>query len=534
MRDLPAAIRESDPQPVADGGAGLPIGAGAAPADPAAMARLFERARAAQARWAGLAPRARARYLLRMADVLVASADALARSISAATGKTPVDALATEVLPCTLACRWYAAQGPRLLRARRVPPPTWLLRNKWSTIERRPLGVVGIVSPWNYPVAIPFVETAAALLAGNGVLLKGASATPLTGRAIAGIAAEAGLPEGLLQVVEGPGERVAADFFAHGIDKLFFTGSVAAGRSLVERSAATLTPLVLELGGNDAMVVLDDADLERAANGGVWAGYQNAGQSCGAVERIYVHSRVRERLLDLLAERTRALTHGSDGERAGDIGAMTTPAQLATVERQVAEAVAAGARVLARSRPLGERGGLYYPATLVVDTTPGMELIAQETFGPVLAVMSFEGDDEAVALANSTPYALTASLWSRDARRARRLARRLEAGVVTINDHLYTHGIPSLPWGGWKGSGFGRSHGAEGLLEMTQVQVVDRELLPLPRNLWWYPGDAATYEALLALQGLIHPSSAGAWVRDLARALPVMARKMLTRWQPPR
>jgi succinate-semialdehyde dehydrogenase/glutarate-semialdehyde dehydrogenase len=331
----------------------------------------------------------------------------------------------------------------------------------------------------------------------------------------------------------GSGGRVSQAFFEQGINKLFFTGSVPTGKTIMAAAAKTLTPVSLELGGKDPMIVLSDADLERAANGAAWAGYQNAGQSCGGVERIYVHESVYQPFVDLLATKTRALRHGADRAFDVDMGAMTTEEQLKTVEKHVNAALAAGARIVAQSRPVrSDEKGYFYPATLMTGVDHSMDLMREETFGPVLPVMKFSTIEEALALANDSTMALTSSIWTRDIGAGRQLAQRLESGVTTINDHLYTHGQSETPWGGWKESGVGRTHSALGLEEMTQAKVVNWDIIPSKRNLWWFPFDKETYDAMLAALRVNFPQSVGGWMRDVTLLSRVMMKKMFTSWKP--
>lgn len=496
------------------------------------IGEMIAHARTAQAIWAKRSFKERARALRRMRDYIVAHADELAQIVSKSNGKTLVDALATEVLPCTLACDWYARHAEKTLKEKKLPIDSILFFNKRTVLQRRPVGVVGIISPWNYPLSIPFGEVVMGLMAGNAIMLKVAAATPLVGQAIDRILDAGSLPRGLFQQVVGSGGEVSKAFLENGIDKIFFTGSVDVGKQLMEQAAKTLTPLSLELGGNDPMLVFEDADLERAANGAAWAGYQNAGQSCGGVERVYVHDSVYNEFVELLARKTRALRHGVGQGFDVDMGSMTTRGQLNTVRRQVDEALAKGAKIVAQSQPVGPQDGYFYPATLMVDTTPDMTLVRDETFGPVIPVMRFSTEEEAIRLANDSHLALTSSIWTRDLERGKRIAAQLESGVTTINDHLYTHGLSEMPWGGWKHSGLGRTHGHEGLLEMTHAKAINWDILPAKRNLWWYPFSQDTYEALVNAQRFAYPRDAKEFVSSAAKLAPYMIRKMFTAWKP--
>ena len=357
--------------------------------DLATLPGRFEKARQAQRIWAAKSFRERAVHIKRMRNYIRDNAEELARVVSESNGKTLVDALATEVLPCALACQWYGRNAEKVLAAKRRPGGSLLFANKRTEIRRLPLGVVGIISPWNYPLSIPFGEIIMGLMAGNAVLLKVAAATPAVGRAIEGIIEAGQLPDGLFQHIVGSGSAVATAFFENGVDKLFFTGSVNAGKVLMAQAAQTLTPLSLELGGNDPMIVLADADLERASNGAAWAGYQNAGQSCGGVERVYVEASVYDDFVELLAKKTRALRHGPGNDKSipVDIGSLTTAGQKRTVEQHLEDALAKGARIEAQSRPVGDvENGHFLPATLLTRVSDDMLVMREETFGPIIAV----------------------------------------------------------------------------------------------------------------------------------------------------
>lgn len=494
---------------------------------PGRIPAIFDQARAAQAVWAERSFAERRQHMKKMRDYIRDNADELARIVSESNGKTRMDALATEVLPCLMACDWYGKQAAGVLKPEYRGPSSLLWIGKRSEIRHEPLGVVGIVSPWNYPLSIPFGEVVMGLMAGNAIVLKVAAATPLVGKAIEDIVAAAELPDGLFHHIVGSGGQVSSAMFEHGIDKLFFTGSVRTGKQIMAQAAATLTPVSLELGGKDPMIVLDDADLERAANGAAWAGYQNAGQSCGGVERVYVHESVYPRFVELMAEKTQALRHGvPDDQCSVDIGSMTTAKQRQFVEGQLAEAVKDGAKIVAQSRAVSDQQGEFHPATLVTDVNHDMALMREETFGPVIPVMPFKTEDEVVALANDCTMALTASIWTRNTGRGKKLADRINGGVVAINDHLYTHGMSDLPWGGPKESGIGRTHGPEGLLEMTRPKVVNWDWLKAKRNLWWYPQDEASHNAIHNALHMVAPRSPFDFLRASARVVPAMLRKM--------
>lgn len=376
------------------------------------------------------------------------------------------------------------------------------------------------------------------LMAGNGVILKVATPTALIGTFIEECIAAGGLPDGLFRVVNVPGASVSKAMLAGGVDKIFFTGSVKVGKELMALAAETLTPLSLELGGKDPMIVCRDANIERAVNCALWAGFQNAGQSCGGVERVYVHSSIYDVFVAELVKKTNALRHGPDSDAFNvDMGSITTAGQLKTIQSQVEDAVKNGAIIAAQSRSVGDVSrGFFFPATVLTNVNHAMRIMKEENFGPVLPVMKFETIEEAIQLANDCTMALTSSVFSECSSTAHSVASQLESGVVTINDHLYSHGMSEAPWGGWKESGLGRTHGFLGLKEMSNVRCVNYELLPsswIPRNMWWFPFDKASYEGLLSGIRFLAPKSVGDFLSSALVLTRFAVGRMFTRWVVP-
>ena len=488
----------------------------------------IRRARAAQPAWAALPLAERERYLARIREYLVDNADAVSETIAKDVGKTRVEALATEVLTSALATDYYLKNARRFLRPRKVRGGSLLFLNKRSRIFRIPFGVIGIIAPWNYPLGIPMHEIVPALLAGNAVIFKTAPETQMVGRKIEEMIRAASLPADIFIHLNIPGAiigQILLEPDLH-VDKLFFTGSVPVGKTLMAKAAETLTPVSLELGGNDPMLVCPDANLERAVNGAMWAGLQNSGQSCGGVERIYVHRDVYEPFVRLLKQRVETLRQGPNTDHNVDIGAMCTERQIKTIQRQVEDALTKGATLLAQVKidPAHARAN-FYPVTVLTDVDHSMELMREETFGPVLGVMKVDDMERAIELANDSSLGLTGSVWSGNTRRAVALGRRIHAGVITINDHLLTHGMAETPWGGVKESGIGRSHGELGFDEMTQPQVVTTELLHFAkRNLFWHPYDAALYDGLKGALQLLHGHGFGERWRGLLRFAKLLPR----------
>lgn len=447
------------------------------------VASAYRRARAAAPAWAATPIRERCRVLARASRELARSGDHVAELLSRETGKPRFESFTTEIFPVADLLSFFASNAEEMLR-----PETFTLalyRNKRSRIELEPLGVVAIISPWNYPFSIPAGEVAMGLVAGNAVLLKPSELTPLIGLEIASLFERAGLPPDVLQVLTGDGATGAA-LVDQPVDKIAFTGSVATGRRIAEAAARKLTPVVLELGGKDAALVFSDADFERTVRGLVWGAFVNCGQTCASVERCYVEAPAFERYRDRIAETVAGLRVGP-GPDGIDVGPLSNERQLQIVESQVEDAVAHGARVLVGGRRREDLGGFFYEPTVLVDVDHSMRVMREETFGPVLPLMRFQDEEEAIRLANDSPYGLLASVWTSDRQRADRVARRLEAGSILINDAVYTHGAGETPWFGVKESGLGVTHSAHGLREFTRMRHVNWDRLPLSRNPWWYP-----------------------------------------------
>jgi succinate-semialdehyde dehydrogenase/glutarate-semialdehyde dehydrogenase len=482
-------------------------------------------ARVAQMAWQATPVKVRAKAILRVRDDIVDRADELSRIISQDNGKTRFDALAGEVFPAAAAASYYAKHASRFLRTVSLSAGNLALINKRSRVRKVPWGVVGVISPWNFPFSIPFSEVVMALLAGNAVVLKVASQTQMVSRALEACFLQAGLPEGLFTYVNVPGRLAGDAFLEGGINKIFFTGSVAVGKQLAAKAAETLTPLCLELGGNDPMLVCPDADLQRVAGGLVWAGFTNCGQCCAGVERVYVHRDVYPQFLDELRKRVSALRVGRDTDFHVDLGAMTTATQSDTVRRHIQDALNRGAKILVQSGFPTDGGGNFLPATVLTEVNHSMLVMREETFGPVVGVQCVADMEEAIRLANDSQYGLSASVWSRDRRAARRMAERIQAGVVMINDHLMSHGMAETPWGGFKESGIGRTHGAIGFAEMTQPQCIIDDLMPgVRKNLWWYPHGEGVYIGLRGLLDMLYARSLTRRLRGAMSALRAFPR----------
>jgi acyl-CoA reductase-like NAD-dependent aldehyde dehydrogenase len=483
-----------------------------------------ERARSAQTEWANSPIRQRAALLRKFQDVLQAQKREVAQLITREAGKPYVEALLTEVIVALDAARFCMSEVFRFLRPEAVPHANLLMKTKQGHLLREPHGVIGIIAPWNYPFSIPAAESFAALATGNAVVLKPSEFTPLVALKLQSLLEEAGLPKGVLQVVVGDGATGAALVDA-GVDKLIFTGSVTTGKRVAAAAAERLLPVVLELGGKDPMLVLQDADLEVASSAAVWAAFVNAGQTCLSVERCYVQERLYGQFLEACVTKAKKLKVGNGLEAGTDVGPMIHPRQLQVVEEHVSEAVRRGARLLAGGHRLPQIGENFYEPTILADVTHQMRIMREETFGPVLPVASFKDEAEAVQLANDSEFGLAASIWTRDRRRGEALARKIKAGTVMVNDAIACFGISEAPHGGVKSSGLGRTHGRQGLEEMVRIKYVDSDLMPSLPKVWWY-GYGADFSR--QIEGFTDFLFARSWAKRLAgglRSLGAFSRK---------
>jgi acyl-CoA reductase-like NAD-dependent aldehyde dehydrogenase len=434
------------------------------------VAELARKGRAAQPGWEALGFEGRGRVLLRAQKWLTDNADRVIETIVSETGKTWEDAQLAEVFYGANAFGFWAKHAEEYLADEKIKSASVMVKGKKLVLRHKPLGLIGVIGPWNYPLTNAFGDCIPALAAGNSAILKPSRTTPLTSLLMAEALRECGTPEHVFQVATGG--AATAEALIDEVDMIMFTGSTETGKKVMKRAAETLTPVALELGGKDPMIVLSDADLERAANHAAYYSMFNGGQTCISIERVYVEAPVYDEFVGKVTDKVKAIRQGrSTGPGTADVGAMTLASQVDVVDGHVQDAVAKGAKVLVGGHR-GEGDGHWYEPTVLVDVDHTMECMREETFGPTLPIMRVNDAEEAIRLANDSPYGLAASVFSKDLARGEAIARRIEAGAVCVNDALINYSALELPMGGAKASGLGSRHGAGGIRKYTQQQAI--------------------------------------------------------------
>ncbi|WP_211220055.1 succinic semialdehyde dehydrogenase [Smaragdicoccus niigatensis] len=456
----------------------------------------FARARRAQQDWKNTSFKQRKKILLRFHDLVLERQNEVLDIMQAESGKTRRDAF-MEVMDAAIVSRYYARTAESVLSPKRR---RGLIPGMTATTElRHPKGVVAVISPWNYPLSMAATDTIAALMAGNAVVQKPDTQTALTALWALELMREAGLPRDVWQIVIGRGSSIG-DSLMNNADYMMFTGSTASGREIASAASRRLIGASLELGGKNPMVVLDDADLDRAVEGAVAASFPSAGQLCVSVERMYVHEDIYDEFVPRFVKRVGEMRLGASYKFDMDMGSLTNASQLETVSSHVEDAVAKGAKVLAGGNPRPDLGPLFFEPTILEDVTPDMTLYRSETFGPVVSIYPFSADDTAVRLANDTEYGLNASVWTSNGARGRAIASRIHAGTVNVNEaYAAAWGSVDSPMGGMGDSGLGRRHGSEGILKYTEGQTIAYQRLHNinpPKSIPWQAWAKATTVAL--------------------------------------
>jgi succinate-semialdehyde dehydrogenase/glutarate-semialdehyde dehydrogenase len=449
------------------------------------LPEIVSRARVAQSGWAKLPIRDRCAKLRALRECIMASRNELADAVVRESGKPRVEALFADIFVALDSAEYWSRNAANALRTRRVPHHSTAAKAKRGYLAYDPLGVIAIISSWNYPLAIPLSQIIPALAAGNAVVGKTSDFTPQCGALIEKLFIDAGFPKDLVKIVQGSGE-VGQALIDASPDKVMFTGSVATGRRVAEACAQKLIPSVLELGGKDAMIVLADANLEVASSAAVWGSYTNCGQVCLSVERLFVEQAVAEKFIALCVEKTKKLRLGPGSDPSSDVGPLIRPQHVRRMIDLIDDAVSRGANVLCGGSARPELGPNFFEPTVITGVDSSMKLFQEETFGPILAIQVVRDAKEAIALANDSPFALAASIWTKNKTRGMALAAELRAGAVMVNDAISYFGIVEAPHGGCGASGWGRTHGEAGLLEMVQMKYIDVDRLPRREKPWWY------------------------------------------------
>jgi acyl-CoA reductase-like NAD-dependent aldehyde dehydrogenase len=463
--------------------------------------RAIEDARAAQARWAQKSFEDRSEILYRYRDLLIDHQEKMADLVTGETGKPRSEVYGNELFYLYDAIGFWAKHAVKYLKPENIRPH--LFKSKKVVSIYSPIGVVGVIGPWNFPLVLTIGDAVPALMAGNAVIIKPSELTPLSASFAAELAEKAGWPEKLLQVL--PGYGATAEALIDHADMILFTGSVETGKKVMRRAAERLIPVALELGGKDAMIVLKDADLDRAAGACVWGALMNSGQVCTSIERVYVEETVYQPFVDRVLERVRKLRQGPS-EAVVELGSMTSSAQLDKVAAQIHDAVDKGAKILHGGRKNPSLNGFYYEPTVLVDVDHRMSVMTEETFGPVIPIMKVSDAEEAIRLANDSRYGLDGSVFTGDRERGRLIAERIDAGAVCVNDGLVNFVITEAPMGGVKQSGIGRRHGVEGIRKYCRQKtiVIDRFGMKSEPN--WFPASKLKTQAVRSALRLFYRS----------------------------
>jgi len=476
----------------------------------------YHQARTAFEKWSTLAISERLNYLTKLRSVMVENMDQLAQVIVQDTGKVPTEALVADIMPTLDAINTIVKHAEKILSPKRVKTPLLLIGKK-SFVEYMPRGVVPVISPWNYPLQLAVVPVISALAGGNTVILKPSEVTPLVGKYIEEMFQKTGFPKDVIQVAHG-GKEVGAALTKGNPDYIFFTGSVRTGRIIQEVAAKKLIPTTLELGGKDPFIVFQDANLKRAAKGAVWGAFTNSGQVCMSAERIYVEESIYDDFLNIVKEETEKLIQGTNED--SDIGSMTFPKQKEIVKHHVKDALEKGAVLVSGSPPENWDDSMFIQPIILANLKQDMEVVWDETFGPVMPIIPFKTEEEVIKWANESNYGLNASVWTSDLKKARRVAGKLVTGAVTINEVLVSVANHYLPFGGTKDSGIGRYHSDEGLKIFCHEKAIILDKGKLNKEIQWYPYKGKYAAFLKLFQSYFHERTK--WIQFLRSYLKLL------------
>ena len=491
------------------------------PATAEQVKAAVQNAQKAQAAWHEKGLQERLTILGAFKTLLYRQRQEVAYLITRECGKPLPEALVAEIMTALDLMAYYLRRAPKLLHPRQWRHANLALKMKRAVLMPRPWGVVGIITPWNYPLMLPVGVVFPALVAGNAVVLKPAEYTTSTAKKLAELAYEAGVPQELFQVIPGDG-RTGAALVQSGVDRIVFIGSERAGRAVAKAAAERFIPVILELGGSDPMLVLRDAPLKNAAAAAIWGRFMNAGQTCVAVKRVFVEEPIYEKFVERVVQGVKQLRLGPGMDGNTDVGPMIRDVQIERLEQQLQDAVSKGATIRCGGRRRPDLGPLFFEPTVLTDVTPDMAVLQEETFGPLLPIVPVKNVEEAIQMANATRYGLSASIWTRNRDRGLELAQKIEAGSVTVNDASFHPGACDVPYGGFKHSGLGKSHGDIGLLEMVKDQHIDIDPMPWQYKPWWFRYSEFSRDRMDRFITFLHGLSFGERLRAIPASLALL------------
>lgn len=474
--------------------------------------------------WSILSLKDKKTIFLKAKAILLKRGEEVAALISREKGSPLPESMMSEVQGGLEVLDYYGKNIKTVLKPRKADHHVTYFSHKKSEYVFHPLGPTLIISPWNYPFIIPVAEVLSTLSAGNTVIFRPSSSTPFTALLFGEIFLEAGLPPGVLNIVSCRIPQ-AEELITHpDIHSIMFTGSATTGKRVMELASRNLTKVVLELGGKDPMIVLEDADLERAARGAVWGAFTNCGQVCSSIERVYVQQSVAAEFIDKVVALSKNLKVGDPLEAGTDVGPLAVPTQVDIVEGHIQDAKEKGAHILVGGEKVKDVPGYYFKPTVLTQVDHSMKIMTEETFGPILPIMTVSDVEEAVNLANDSDYGLTASVWTRNKKLSSQLSKRLHFGSVTINDHLFSFAEPGALWGGVKNTGLGRSHGPYGILELVNIKYISKDFSKKKTQLWWYPYGKDLLQLLKVSMNVFHHGRFWGKIRALPALLPFFSR----------
>ena len=468
--------------------------------EPEHLAKIITRARKGQKKLEKTSVKDRTRLLEKLMDYVIDHMDEIARVIHIETGKPKLEAINSDILAGLGMVRYTIDYLKEVLKRHKIKfkgmrIPMWYM-GRTSYISPKPLGIIGIISPWNFPFGIPFSQVVQAIAVGNAVILKPSSETPMTGLKIKEVLDKAGFPKDLLQVVPGSGSKIGSALVKSEVNRIIFTGSVNVGKKIMEMASQKLTPVTLELGGKSPMIVFEDADLERTVQGAVWGSFVNTGQMCAGIKRIYVQEGIYEQFLQRFKEQTEQLNQGWGWQHPEiSMGPLINEGALLEMEKHVKRAKEQGAKILTGGKKHPDLKGYFFEPTIITKAKQESDVVQKEIFGPIVPVLPFKTEEEAIRMANDSEFGLYGSVWTTDLEKGKRIAEQMTMGTIAVNNHAYTYGIPHTPWGGNKNSGFGRTHGNFGFEELMEPHHIHVDEGKIEKELWWQPYDENKLEA---------------------------------------